>query len=368
MNPPLGCRLDRYLVRQLLGPLFFAMGAFTSLFVSGDLLNLANLVVETGAPIEPVLKAFALRLPQVVVWTLPMSVLFATLLTFSRLSASSEIVAMRAGGISFARVALPALAVSFVVSVTGFAIGEGVAPVANAEARRVMVEEVRGSRLPTITRHVVIKGERGNELDWFLYANSYDSRERAFRQATLVYMSGNVPVQTAFADRILWLDEAWVMENGRAYVYSPTGDVTVVTYPSHTRRVELGHGPDDVARLQKKPEEMSLSELQEHIAVLRSQGADVRSLEVQMHLKYSIPAASLFFALLAVPLGVQSQRSGASTGFGMSILIIFGYYVVMSIGSALGQAGLLSPFLAAWIQNLLLGIWAGWLLWNRTVR
>lgn len=364
----LGWRLDRYLVREMLGPLLFAMGAFTSLFVSGDLLNLANLVVETGAPIEPALKVFLLRLPQVVVWTLPMSVLFASLLAFSRLSASSEIVAMRAGGISFARVAVSPLALSLVVSVVGFAVGEGVAPAANAEARRVMVEEVRGTQLPTLTRHVVIKGERGKDLDWFLYANRYDSRERAFYQATLVYMDENAPVQTAFADRILWRDEAWVMENGRAYHYTPDGDVVVATYPSHTRRVNLGHGPDEVAQLQKAPEEMSLGELQEHIAILRSQGANVRSLEVQMHLKYSIPVASFFFALLGVPLGVQSQRSGASTGFGLSILIIFGYYVVMTVGSALGQAGWLPPLLAAWIQNLLLGVWGGWLLWRRTAR
>lgn len=366
MKLRLGGRLDRYVIREMLGPLFFAMGAFTSLFVSGDLLSMANLVVETGAPVEPALKVFALRLPQVVVWTLPMSVLFASLLAFSRLSANSEIVAMRAGGVSFARVALPALGMSLVVSAIGFAVGEGVAPAANAEARRVMVEEVRGSRLPTITRHVVIKGERGNDLDWFLYANRYDSRERSFYQATLVYMSDNAPVQTAFADRILWLDEAWVMENGRSYHFGPGGDVVMVTYPSHTRRIDLGHSPDEVAQMQKSPEEMSLGELQRHIAIMRAQGADVRSLEVQMHLKYSIPIASFFFALLGAPLGVQSQRSGASTGFGLSILIIFGYYVVMTLGSALGQGGWLPPILAAWIQNVLLAVWGGWLLWKRT--
>lgn len=347
--------LDRYIIREMMGPLVFGVGAFTSLFVGGDLLNLAGTVVELGAPIEPALKVFILKLPQIIVWTLPMSVLLATLLSLSRLSANSEIVAMRAGGTSFTRLAAPVLFVSVVVSLVSFVVNETIVPGSNAESRRVMVEEVRGGTLPTVTRHVVIKGERGNNLDWILYANRYDNRTSTFHQATLVYMSQNEPVQTAFADRIVWKDDVWVMENGVAYHFSPEGNVVVATYPAHTRRVDLGQTPREIARLRKDPEEMSLAELREHIGVLSSQGADVRSLEVQMHLKFSIPLASVVFALVGVPLGIQSHRSASSSGFGLSIIIIFLYYVLMSIGSALGQAGTLPPPLAAWIQNIILG-------------
>src|SRR5690606_6830080 len=139
------------------------------------------------------------------------------------------------------------------------------------------------------------------------------------------------------------------------YHFSPEGNVVVATYPAHTRRVDLGQTPREIARLRKDPEEMSLAELREHIGVLSSQGADVRSLEVQMHLKFSIPLASVVFALVGVPLGIQSHRSASSSGFGLSIIIIFLYYVLMSIGSALGQAGTLPLPLAAWIQNIILG-------------
>ena len=358
--------LDRYIIREMMGPLAFGVGAFTSLFVSGDLLSLANLVVELGAPIEPALKVFLLKLPQIIVWTLPMSVLLATLLSLSRLSQNSEIVAMRAGGMSFGRLAAPILCVSLLISVVSFLINETVVPHTNAESRRVMVEEVRGSRLPTITRHVVIKGERGNNLDWILYANRYDSRTSTFYQATLVYMNDNAPVQTAFADRIVWNERTWVMENGIAYHFTPEGEVVVATYPAHSRPVDLGQRPEDVARLQKSPEEMGLAELREHIETLRRQGADVRSLQVQMHLKYSIPVASLVFALVGIPLGIQSHRAGSSTGFGMSVIIIFIYYIMMTLGSALGQAGALPPVLAAWIQNIIMGGYGAYCFYVRS--
>jgi len=358
-------RLDTYIAKQMLGPLLFGIGAFTSLFVSGELLNLAGLVVEIGAPVIPAVKVFFLKLPQVIVWTLPMSVLLATLLSYSALSANSEIVAMRSGGVSLFRIALPGFIVSLVVSAIGFVVGETVAPRANYRAHVVMVEEVRGGQLPTVTRHVVIKGEKGSSLDWLLYANEYDSRTAAFRNATLVYMNNNRPVQTAFADRIIWQGNRWVMENGVAYHYDGDGAFLVATYPEHTRPVELGQTPQQVAQLQKDPEEMSLAELAQHIDVLRSQGADVRVLEVKKHLKYSIPAAAFFFALLGVPLGIQSHRAARSSGFGLSVIIIFGYYVVMTLGSALGQAGTLPPAVAAWIQNLLLAALGARELWRK---
>src|SRR5690606_39982482 len=131
----------------------------------------------------------------------------------------------------FFRIALPVLVVSLVVSLASFTVAESIVPTTNAAARRVLVEEVLGGSLPTVTQHVVVKGERGGDLDWFLYANRYDSRTSIFHQATLVYMNGNRPTQTAFADRILWDGRIWVMENGIAYHYTDGDEVVVATYP-----------------------------------------------------------------------------------------------------------------------------------------
>lgn len=352
--------LDRYIVREMLAPLIFGVGAFSSLFASGDLLSLANTVAESGAPVGPALKVFLLKLPQIIVWTLPMSVLLGTLLSMSKLSANSELVAMRAGGTSLWRIGLPVLLVSIFVSVVSFVVSEAVVPESNASARRILVEEVRGGSLPTVSRHVVIKGERGANIDWLLYANRYDNRTSTFHNATLVYMEANRPVQTTFAERIVWRQNAWIMEEGIAYHFGNDGRIVVASYPQHARTIDLGQGPDDIARRQKDPEEMGLAELSRHIEILRSQGADTRSLQVKMHLKYSIPFAAVVFAVVGLPLGMQSHRSASSIGFGLSIITIFVYYVLMSAGSALGQAGVLPPFLAAWIQNIVLGVYGMW--------
>src|SRR5690625_2516227 len=100
---------------------------------------------------------------------------------------------------------------------------------------------------------------------------------------------------------------------------------------------------------------MSAKELKEHIEILQRQGQDVRRHQVQLHLKTAVPAAGLVMALVGAPLGIQSHRSAASIGFGLSVVVIFVYYLLMTMGSALAQGGHLSPVLGAWLQNVILG-------------
>ncbi len=140
--------LDRYVLRELAGPLVSGILAFTGLFLSVDLVQIVRMTAEYGAPMYLTLQLFALRLPQVIVYTFPMAVLLAALLTLSRLSSTSEIVAMKAGTVSFYRIVGPVLAVGLFVSGISLAVEESVVPAANYEYRRVVTEDVRGGQLP----------------------------------------------------------------------------------------------------------------------------------------------------------------------------------------------------------------------------
>jgi len=358
--------ISRYIAREMSMPLLFGVCAFTSLFLSGDLLQLANVVVETGAPITAALKVFVLKLPQIVVWTLPMSVLLATLLSLSRLSANSEIVAMRAGGISFTGIFAPVIAIALFISILSFTIQELVVPAANTNAQRIMVEEVRGRSLPTVTEHVVVKRQSGSQLVWLLYARRFDSRTQELTDVTIMNMENNRPSSTTYASRVVWENDTWYMESGVTHVLDGDAAYTM-TFGSGRQPIALDQTPKQLAQLQKDPEQMSLAELKQHIAILQAQGAEVLDLEVQMHLKYSIPLAALFFAIVGAPLGVQSHRTATSIGFGLSIIVIFIYYTLMTLGSALGQGGYVPPWLGAWWQNIILGVF-GLFLWRRRAR
>lgn len=359
--------LDRYILRELAAPLLSGVLAFTGLFLSVDLVQIVRMTTEHGAPLAVTLLLFALRLPQVAVWTFPMAVLLAALLSLSRLSASSEIVAMQAGTVSFYRIVAPVIGVGLMVTMLTLAVEEWVVPAANYEYRRVVTEDVRGGQLPTTTPNVILKEYKGGLLQGFLYASRYDGARKTMYDVTIVEMESGRPVRTTFATRVVWQGDTWLMEDGVIHSHDGEPGVTV-DFGRGRQPVAVGYRPEQVMRAQKSPEEMTIRELRDHIEVLTARGDDVREHLLQLHLKFAIPAASFIFALVAAPMGVQPHRSATSVGFGLSIVVIFAYYILMTIGTALAQGGQLHPVAGAWLQNVVLGGAGGIMMWRAGTR
>ncbi|NMB46095.1 MAG: YjgP/YjgQ family permease [Firmicutes bacterium] len=347
--------LDRYVAREMAMPMVFGICAFTSLFVGTDLLRLVTIAMNLGAPLSVIAKLFVLKLPQIIVWTFPMAVLLSVLLSLSRLSANSEIVAMKTGGISFYRIAIPALLIGVLMTGVTLIINEAVVPAANA-AYKLTEAEMRGQTLPRVTKNVILKKYRGSLLQWFLYAARFDSQSQVMEDVTMVSLENGRPQETTYAPKIVWDEAGWFMENGITHFYDDAGETVTMRFAGGRQPVDIGQKPREIMASQKSPDEMNIRELSRHMAILRSQGKETQKLEVEWHLKWAIPVASIVFALVGAPLGLQSHRSASSVGFGLSIIVIFIYYVIMTAGCALAQGGYLPPILGAWSQNIILGV------------
>lgn len=236
-------------------------------------------------------------------------------------------------------------------------------PAANYEYRRVVTEDVQGGQLPTVTRNVILKQYKGGLLQGFLYASRYDGASRTMHDVTIVEMESGRPVRTTFAGRVVWQGDTWLMEDGIIHSHDGEPGVTV-DFRQGRQPIAVGYRPEQVMRAQKSPEEMPIRELRDHVDVLTARGDDVREHVLQLHLKLAIPAASVVFALVAAPMGVQPHRSAASVGFGLSIVVIFAYYILMTIGTALAQGGTIHPVVGAWLQNVVLGAAGVVLMWR----
>ena len=100
--------LDKYILKEFLGPFLFGVAAFTAIFLGADtLLKIADYVTKYGASSTAALKIFILALPRIIVYTFPMAVLLGALMATSRLSGSSELIVMRTSGQSFSRLVMP---------------------------------------------------------------------------------------------------------------------------------------------------------------------------------------------------------------------------------------------------------------------
>jgi lipopolysaccharide export system permease protein len=345
--------LDKYIIKELLGPFLFGIAAFCSVFIgTGTLFRIAQYVTTYGASIFTVTKLFLYSLPGIVVLTFPMSMLLASLLSFGRLSGSSEITAMRSGGISFYRLAAPVFLVAFGVSIFAVAFNELVVPQANEGYNHIVRYEIEQNTAPKSQEHIVIKDIKNDTLQRLTYAQRYDAQTNSMIGVTVeAFENGNL-VMVENAETASWLSDSWIMHNGTIHDLSQ-GSTNSRVLHFNEQVLPLDRDPKALTRDQKKPEEMSIKELKQEISLLKGEYIPTATYEVQLHQRLAIPLASFVFALIGTPLGLQPHRSSSSIGLGLSIIIIFIYYTIMTVTTALGQGGALPPVWAAWIPNLI---------------
>ncbi|MGI6092268.1 MAG: YjgP/YjgQ family permease [Veillonellaceae bacterium] len=353
--------LDKYITKELLGPFIFGICAFSSIFIgTSTLFKIAQYVTKYGTPLITVVKLFVYSLPGIVVLTFPMSMLLASLMAFGRLSGSSEITAMKSGGLSFYRLAAPVFVVAFFVSIFAVGFNEYVVPRANAAYNYIVKYEIEKNTAPKSQEHIVIKDVRGNLLERLTYARKYDEKTGAMYAVTMQeFEKGNL-VRVENAEKAVWKSDRWIMYNGIIHDLSVEGQLER-TMRFEQQIMPLNKTPKTISHEQKKPEEMSIKELRQQINILQKEYVNISKLEVELYQRFTIPLASFVFALIGTPLGLQPHRSSSSIGLGISIIVIFIYYTIMTVSSALGQGGAIPALLAAWLPNIL-GIIAGFFL------
>ena len=351
--------LDRYIFKEVFMTFIFGICAFSAVFIgSGTLFRIAQYITDYGASLSAVLKIFIFSLPGVVMYTFPMSMLLASLLTFGRLSGTSEITAMKSCGISFNRIAMPAIILGFVVSLFSIEFNEYVVPWANNAYSNVLYYEIQGNTSMKSQEHIIIKDINQGQIQRLIYARRYDSDSQTMQGVTLqVFKEGKVS-HVENAEYAEWMGNEWNMHNG--IIYDISDGETEHTMHFNTQVLPVNESPRQIVRDQKKPEELTMKELRTQIDIMRSQFVDTKKLETELYQRITIPMASLIFTIVGIPLGLQPNRNSSSRGFAVSIIIIFIYYSFMTMSGAIAQSGSINPAYAVWIPNfvgLIVGLW-----------
>ncbi len=366
--------VDRLVLKELLGACGFGLGLFTVLFVSAEIVvGVGRLLLEAGGGTTLLAVYLANRLPQILVLTLPMAVLLGTLLTFGRLSSQRELTALRICGYRFLRVALPALACGLAASGVSLALNQWVVPSTMARANDILFQGVKSSHVLRGLASAPQVLSSGEVL--LLCARSLDPRQGEMEGVFLHYFFEGRRRREIYADRARWTGEVWMLENMRWVEFDRNRELGVEMRARQAwtplPALESPGSPADLARKDPAPDELSPSQLFARAGRLRSRGATAEDerqaarLEVLGHQKLALPLACFVFAGFGVPLGVQPYRTGASTGFGLSLLFILVYYALMTTGLLLAQSAGLAPALGAWLPNLFFVVVAVYLLRER---
>ncbi len=347
--------LDRYMLTELTGPFVFGLFAFVLIFAATELLNIGKLVSSEHAPLWAALLVFVWSLPADIVLVIPMALLLGTLLAIQRLSSDSEITALKAAGVTFGRIVAPLLAVGIVMSFVTLYLQEGVVPYANGQLADIENSVI--NHTSAFNRDLTVSAPLPGGGRQVTIATAYEPNTRALLHVTLIqYDNHNNPRQVVFADRAEFESDKWTLQNSSIYRFNPDG--TTVDEPGvPNQQVQIGENPTDIVKRMSNddPENMSRSQIADVVRSGQLTESELRKYVTTYQEKLARPFACFVFILIAIPFGLRSIRAGGSTslGFGLSLAIVFVYYVVMTVCSFIAEAFLQLALLWAWMPNLI---------------
>lgn len=342
--------LDRLIIKEMAGPFGFGVMIFTTILVAGDLLfQSARLVIERGVALSVVGRLFVYRLPGVIAWTLPMACLLSTLLGMARLASTNELIAIKSLGIPFRRILRPIIIASLFIAAGTLAFNETIVPLTAQAADTLMRYEILRNQTTAIQDRVFMRDESGGELRRVIYVDRLNTDEGTMEGIMLYEFDRGRMVRVSSASNGTWQDGGWWLNDGQVFEVGERGEMRLL-FRFERQKLTLNVAPERLRA--RRPADMSARELWKYTQQAQIMGGNIPQLRVLFHLKLAVPWACVIMAILGASLGAFRQgRSGSSAGFGLSVVVVFAYYMVMSICRALGESGNLDPILAAWIPN-----------------
>jgi len=353
--------MDRYIFREMVPWFFLTMAVLTLVLFLQKLFRLADLVVSKGATVLSTVKVLVFVMPGFLVITIPMSLLVASLMTFGRLSADSEITAMKSSRISLYRMIRPVFLFALIAfAVTAFT-SLVLVPGANSALKTHLFNMVKSRAMVGIEPGVfsnafdgmviyVDKMDSLDDMEGIFISDERSAKEPyaiVAKRGALLTDQQSMDVTLALRDGAIHTvpreEESYTkMEFDAARLHLDINNTLV-------QRGAPGRGFDD----------MGSNELLREIRRARREGKPSGALEAEFHKRLSIPFACLVLGLVGAPLGIRRSRSGKSAGVAVAFLVFLVYYMILGTAANLAETGTLRPLPAYWVPNGLMALAAG---------
>ena len=348
--------LDKYFFIETLPPYGIGLVAFTFLLFMGRIYHLMKLVVYEGTPLSFVLRFLVYLIPSFLIFTIPIGLLLAILVSLGRLSSDSEIIALKSSGVSILQILRPyafLAIVSFLL--VNLIVLKGL-PWGTRKIKSLIIQMIQETSYFQVQERAFT--QVGKHL--LFYVESYDPETQKLknifiqdsrdpkREITIVAPEGQILKDTKNHIMVIRLI------NGNIHqMFSLKESYQKLHFSTYDFRVDLAKKLRGRGIMRVKARDLSVSALRERIRKRRAAGRDVSSDEIQLQKKFAIPFTCLIFTLIGVPLGIQPKRSKRSAGLLVCLLVVFAYYGLTILFDVMGSNKTLSPFWAVWLPNIL---------------
>jgi lipopolysaccharide export system permease protein len=345
--------LTKYVLKEITVPMLFGFFAFLSMFMGFAFIDLLRHAGKYHLSFFLVIKLLALRLPEYITQTAPVAVLLGTLLGLGKLTSHSETIAMRAGGFDFIQLVIPVMIIGLTLSFGGVALNEYVVPNSLRAYEKVEAAAAREEKT-AVVNHFSYDFRDGDILQKRVYAAQFNPADASMIQVTIEEFEKGQLTRILQTTRMDWDGQGWFFRKGSIYQINAENFYPIKVDRGYIK-YQLDLTPDEIKHLDDDADLKSITQLWEYIQRRTEEDSkDRQGLLVDWHMKFAIPFASFVLALLGTPMALQPQRRSNAAGFGLCIVFILLWYAFMGVGSYLARAGVLTPFVGAWLPNFVL--------------
>jgi len=350
--------LDRYLIRELFIPVLYGSLILIFLILIADLFDNLDELLRHGTPIPIIVEYYLSLIPYAFTQTISWATWLATLFLFVNFGFHNETTAMKAAGLQIGTIIRPVLFLGFLIGIIVFLVSDRVVPntYRNAnELRETYINKKQLKQEEKLYFNVTYYAAQ----DKLCYFRSF-SREQGKVEDAVILWLGNLDVghrKKIVAKEGFWKDTIWEFKDVTEYQMDSRG--RILGEPrAHFRKTypEIDFSPSELAAASSDSPYLSYRELKKSIRKLKENDVDVHSETVDLQARLATPWNSLVMMLIVIPfLARTGQRKVIAYNVLFCVGLAFAFHVTGAVGMALGKAGKLSPFFAAWASHILFG-------------
>jgi lipopolysaccharide export system permease protein len=360
--------LRNYIIKEIIVMFVFSLIIFTFTLVAGNIIKLAELVINKGVDIRLVGRLFLYLIPFLLSYTIPMSILASALLVFGRLSGDNEITAIRSSGINIYRLSFPLLVIGLVFSLLSIVLNNDLIPRMHFESRKIIKNIGIKTPAAYLEPGAFIKSFKG----YIIFIHGIDKNK--LKGVRIYQPQDEHSTRTIIAERgeFITLDNQNAIKlkliNGTSDEPNPKNPINFykLNFKTYYLTLNIDESIAPSGYTDKKSKEMNFQEIKNEINRLGKYHVDTPSLITEFHRKISISFASIVFIIIGIPLGIFTRRGEKTIQFAIALGVIVVYYILMAASIALSLKGIWNPGFWMYMPNIIIGA-AGIILLRKTI-
>jgi len=356
--------LDYYILKHFIRNLFFGLICFILIFILVDLFENVDKFIDKNVSNPVIIQYYIYFIPEILKLITPVSMLLATLFTFSRFNNYSEMTAVNSAGISIYRFSYPLIIFGFLITLFSLYFNGWLVPKFNSEKLKIERTYLGKNVIPGVISNLNFQD---SENKIFAIGNYNESDKSAYNVTLNIFdKKEQSQLLSRYDVKIMKWDSIkneWkligVLE--RKFDTSNTEILKTIDTVYSNEIPEIGNinfSPSSLIKSQLKADELLLEDLSEHIKTLEAGGQIVNREKVDYYSKISFPFSNIIVILFGISISTNKRKSGTAVQFGVSILITFIYLGFLKVSQTFGYSGDINPVLTAWLANILFFILA----------